>query len=168
MVADTIKRILIATAVFLVAVAVAYISGLGRGRKGVISPDPLPPDTLVVYKTITRTEPVYQDRVVIKEVQVPVPVHDTLWIRDTMYVLLPREKVVWEDEFSRVFASGIQAQVDSVQHLIQERVITREIKVKTPCRWSVGLQAGYGIQFGDRIQGAPYLGIGVSYNLLSW
>ena len=125
-------------------------------------------DTMYVYDTITQYTPILEERVVLKKVSVPVV--DTLWKHDTMYVYLDREQVVWQDSLSRVYASGILPQIDSVQHFISERIVTRELTkvVKKPCRWGIGVQVGYGAYFGSQIHTAPYIGVGLSYNLLSW
>ena len=102
--------------------------------------------------------------------KVTIPAADTLWMHDTLYMILEKEQVMWQDSLSKVYASGILPQIDSVQHFVTERVITRELTevVKKPCRWGLGVHAGYGIQLGEQVQTAPYIGIGVSYNLLSW
>lgn len=125
-------------------------------------------DTTYVHDTIIQYEPILEERVVLKKVLVPVT--DTLRIHDTLYVYLEREQVVWQDSLSRVYASGILPQIDSVQHYITERIVTKEvtIHVKKPCRWGVGVHAGYGVQLGDQVRTAPYIGVGVSYNILSW
>lgn len=125
-------------------------------------------DTTYVHDTIVQYEPILEERVVLKKV--PVPVTDTLRVHDTLYVYLDREQVVWQDSLSRVYASGILPQIDSVQHYITERIVTKEvtIHVKKPCRWGVGVHAGYGVQLGDQVRFAPYVGVGVSYNIISW
>ena len=89
---------------------------------------------------------------------------------DTLYVVLDREQVVWQDSLSVVYASGILPQVDSVKHFIEERVITREVVVPKVrrTRWGIGINAGYGVLLGDQVRTAPYVGIGVSYNIVSW
>ena len=127
-------------------------------------------DTTYVHDTIIQYEPILEERVVYKREYVPVPVTDTLWKHDTLYVSLDHEQVVWQDSLSRVYASGILPQIDSVQHFISERVVTRELTkvVKKPCRWGIGVHAGYGIQIGEQVRTTPYIGVGVSYNILSW
>ena len=98
---------------------------------------------------------------------VPYSVTDTIRMRDTLFVLLEREQVTWEDSLARVYASGVNPQVDSVIHFTQEMVITKEIPViqvkKT--RWGIGVQAGAGV---GKDGLTPYVGVGVSYNILSW
>ena len=52
----------------------------------------------------------------------------------------------------------------------QTEYITKEIKTVTkPKRWGIGLQAGYGVSFSNKqIKATPYIGIGISYNILTW
>lgn len=122
-------------------------------------------DTLFIRDTFKVTEPKYITRRVVDSV--PYPVTDTIRMRDTLFVILEREQVTWEDSLSRVYASGIDPHVDSVIHFTQEMVIIKEIPViqvkKT--RWGVGFQAGAGV---GKDGLTPYVGVGVSYNLLSW
>jgi hypothetical protein len=164
----TIRNLLIVIAFFFGVTFAAY--QVGR-RDGLIhSTEDIKQivDTMYVRDTITQYKPILEERVVLKKV--PYPVTDTLRIHDTLFVYLDREQVVWQDSLSRVYASGILPQIDSVKHFIQERIVTIQttIPVKKPCRWGIGVQAGYGVQFGDQIQASPYVGIGLSYNLLSW
>ena len=161
---NTIKGWLIALSVIIGAVLLSYHKGRRDGEDLVIKDGARVADTLYVRDTIVEYEPILEERVVLKKVLVPVT--DTLWIRDTLYVYLEREQVVWQDSLSRVYASGISPQIDSVQHFIQEKVVTITIPVKKPCRWGIGVQAGYGIPVGGRP--SPYLGVGVTYNLLTW
>lgn len=164
----TIRKLLIVIAFFFGVTFAAY--QVGR-RDGLIhSTEDIKQivDTMYVRDTITQYKPILEERVVLKKV--PYPVTDTLRIHDTLFVYLDREQVVWQDSLSRVYASGVLPQIDSVKHFIQERIVTIQttIPVKKPCRWGIGIQAGYGVQFGDQIQASPYVGIGISYNLLSW
>lgn len=165
---DIFKKILIAGAVIVAALALSFMVGQRHALKRLISLQKEIVDTLVIFDTITQYKPIIEERVVLQKVSVPVV--DTLWLHDTMYVYLQKEQVVWQDSLSRVYASGIMPQVDSVHHYISERIVTRELTkvVKKPCRWGVGVHAGYGIMIGDEFLTAPYVGIGVSYNIISW
>lgn len=152
----------------LVLIIASFFVGRCEGEKGAIPVCGEKVDTLIVCDTITQYEPIYKE--ILKVEKVLVPVVDTLRVIDTLYVYLEREQVVWQDSLSRVYASGILPQIDSVQHYITERIVTKEvtIHVKKPCRWGVGVHAGYGVQLGDQVRTAPYIGVGVSYNILSW
>ena len=122
-------------------------------------------DTLFIRDTFKVTEPKYITKRVVDSI--PYPVTDTIRVRDTLYVLLERQQVTWEDSLSRVYASGVNPQVDSVIHFTQDMIITKEIPViqvkKT--RWGIGIQAG---ATADKNGVIPYVGVGVSYNILSW
>lgn len=165
---DTIKRIVFAVAAIILSLLISYFIGRRDGLNSAVETETEKVDTLYLRDTIVQYEPILEERVVLKKV--PVPVTDTLRIHDTLYVYLEREQVVWQDSLSRVYASGILPQIDSVQHYISERIVTKEvtIHVKKPCRWGVGVHAGYGVQLGDQVRTAPYIGVGVSYNILSW
>ena len=165
---DTIKRIVFAVITTIMVVHFSYVVGRRDGFNSAVETETEKVDTLYLRDTIVQYEPILEERVVLKKV--PVPVTDTLRIHDTLYVYLDREQVVWQDSLSRVYASGILPQIDSVQHYISERIVTKEvtIHVKKPCRWGVGVHAGYGVQLGDQVRTAPYIGVGVSYNILSW
>ena len=165
---DTIKRIVFAVAAIILSLLISYFIGRRDGLNSAVETETEKVDTLYLRDTIVQYEPILEERVVLKKV--PVPVTDTLRIYDTLYVYLDREQVVWQDSLSRVYASGILPQIDSVQHYITERIVTKEvtIHVKKPCRWGVGVHAGYGVQLGDQVRTAPYIGVGVSYNILSW
>ena len=155
-------------AAILLAIGNFTMIGYKYGFNSAVKGETESVDTIYVHDTFTQYKPILEERVVLKKVSVPVV--DTLWKHDTMYVYLDREQVVWQDSLSRVYASGILPQIDSVQHFISERIVTRELTkvVKKPCRWGIGVHAGYGVQFGAQVATAPYIGIGISYNILSW
>ena len=126
-------------------------------------------DTLFVYDTITLSKPVFVERVKLDSVLVPVI--DTLRIQDTMYVYLEREQIQWQDSLCKVYASGVMPHVDSVQHYVCDKIVTIETKVpvKVKTHWGLGVNAGYGVGLsGKRVYLTPYVGIGISYNILSW
>lgn len=127
-----------------------------------------PVDTLIVRDTITIREAFFEEKITLQKVLVPVT--DTLIVRerDTIFVEMQREQVVWRDSLSAVYASGVMPEVDSVKHFISERIVREKevIEIKKRSRWSIGIQAGYGIGLSGDVRMTPYVGIGVSYNLL--
>ena len=120
-------------------------------------------DTLVIRDTLTVLQPKYITRRTVDSVLVPVK--ETVLERDTVFVLLEREQLTWEDSLSRVYVSGIRPQVDSVTHFRDRMYITRETVIKTHSRWGVGIQGGVGVGKGGL---TPYVGVGVSYNLITF
>ena len=120
-------------------------------------------DTLFIRDTFTVIEPKYITRKVVDSVIVPVT--EYIVDRDTVFVTMAREQVTWEDSLARVYASGILPQVDSVVHFREVEVITRLLPVDVPSKWGIGIQGGVGVGKGGL---TPYVGIGLSYNFLSW
>lgn len=150
-----------------VGLAVAVLFGFLLGRRcprngGEETPTPKV-DTLVIRDSIKVTEAISVTKRVVDSI--PYPVTDTLRMRDTLYVILEREQIRWEDSLSVVYASGVMPQVDSVIYHTNQLIITKEIPAIQKTRWSLGVQAGVGAGKGGL---TPYVGVGVSYNLLSW
>lgn len=146
-----------------VAVLLGFLVGQRCPRNGGGEPPTIKVDTLVIRDTIKVTEAISVTKRVVDSI--PYPVTDTLRLRDTLYVFMEREQIRWEDSLSVVYASGVMPQVDSVIHHTENMIITKEIPVIKKTRWGLGVQAGVGAGKGGL---TPYLGVGVSYNLLSW
>ena len=148
-----------------VAVLLGFLIGQRCPRNGGGETLTIKVDTLVIRDTIKVTEAISVTRRVVDSI--PYPVTDTLRLRDTLYVILEREQIRWEDTLAVVYASGVMPQVDSVIHHTENLIITKEIPVirvkKT--RWGLGVQAGVGAGKGGL---TPYVGVGLSFNLLSW
>ena len=152
-----------------VAVLIGFLIGQKHPQKLPVEPIKEKVDTLLIFDTITLTKPVFVEKIQLDSVYMPVT--DTLWKHDTLYVYLEREQIQWQDSLCRVYASGINPQVDSVTHFLQETIINREISVpvKVKSRWGLGIQVGYGAGInGKQVYLTPYVGVGISYNILSW
>ena len=152
-----------------VAVLIGFLIGQKHPQKLPVEPIKEKVDTLLIFDTITLTKPVFVEKIQLDSVYMPVT--DTLWKHDTLYVYLEREQIQWQDSLCRVYASGINPQVDSVTHFVQETIVTREISVpvKVKSRWGLGIQVGYGAGVnGKQVYLTPYVGMGISYNILSW
>ena len=156
-----VNALLILACVFLFG----FIIGQKHSQKLPVEPIKVKVDTLVIHDTTMSYIPIYVDRVKLDSVLVPVL--DTMMIHDTTFVYLEREKVTWRDSLCEVYASGIMASVDSVRHFQEYKYITIEtqVPVKVRSHWGLGVNAGYGVGKGGL---TPYVGIGISYNLLSW
>ena len=156
-----VNALLILACVFLFG----FLIGQKHPQKLPVEPIKVKVDTLVIHDTTMSYRPIYVDRVKLDSVLVPVL--DTMMIHDTTFVYLEREKVTWRDSLCEVYASGIMASVDSVRHFQEDKYITieKQVPVKVKTHWGLGVNAGYGVGKGGL---TPYVGIGISYNLLSW
>ena len=152
-----------------VAVLIGFLIGQKHPQKLPVEPIKEKVDTLLIFDTITLSKPVFVEKIKLDSVLIPVT--DTLWLHDTLYVYLEREQIQWQDSLCRVYASGVNPQVDSVTHFVRETIVNREISVpvKVKSRWGLGIQVGYGAGInGKQVYLTPYVGVGISYNILSW
>lgn len=123
-------------------------------------------DTLYICDTITREMPIYITKTQVRTEYLPVL--DTLRIRDTLFVPVTIEKRVYEDSLYRAEVSGYSPSLDKIEIFQQKQVVTQFVQVAEVerKRWGIGVQAGYGIAADGSL--SPYLGIGLSYNLIRW
>ena len=166
---SNIKKILIASAAIIVALVLSFVAGQRDALNRLVLPQEPKVDTLFIRDTIMSNDPVFVTKTKIDSIPYPVPVRDTMWKTDTIW--LPKEQVMWEDTLSRVYASGVSVQIDSVLHFRSKEIITKErdVIVKVKPKWSIGVHAGYGaFAKNGQIATSPYIGVGVSYNILSW
>ena len=156
-----VNALLILACVFLFG----FIIGQKHPQKSPVEPIKTKVDTLVIRDTMMCYKPIYVDRVKLDSVLVPVL--DTMMIHDTTFVYLEREKITWRDSLCEVYASGIMPSVDSVRHFQEYKYFTieKQVPVKVKTHWGLGVNAGYGVGKGGF---TPYIGVGISYNLLSW
>lgn len=128
-------------------------------------------DTIVMRDTHVVERPIYI-RTRVRDT-LRVAVHDTTRVNDTLYLRLPRETRVYEDSTYRAEVSGYQPSLDRIEVFQDSRTIIEQSvqKVKVKTRWSIGVQAGYGVAINVAEQAfrpAPYIGVGIQYNLISW
>ena len=142
-----------------------------RGKTPVLPPSPQI-DTVIVRDTI-RVKDGRKTNTTATIAPIPAAVRvDTCWLRDTvrqrdtLFVMLDGEQVMWEDSLSRIWVSGYRPKVDSVWHYARTQVVTKTLTVRRPSRWGVGIQAGATVSSGAGVE--PYVGIGVSWNFLAW
>lgn len=127
-------------------------------------------DTVTVVNVLRDTTTVFCPVPVLVAVidTILIPYPDLEIIHDTTFVKLPRESKEYSGKDFRAVVSGFQPSLDMFQVFPETKTVTRTISVPSlkSQRWSVGVQAGYGITVCDRhIAPAPYVGLGVSYSL---
>ena len=132
------------------------------------SGEKLAADTVIVVRTdtITVEKPVYVSKETVRTVLVPV--HDTLRIHDTLYIQLPVEQLEYRDSLYQAWVSGIRPALDSIRIFAPVQTVTITQRTKPP-NWGIGITAGYGVTVVDKnVRLAPYVGIGISYNIMHW
>lgn len=123
-------------------------------------------DTLVVRDTIMRDRPVFVDRYLVRTDTVKLAVHDTTLRVDSVLVDVPIERRIYEeDSLYRAVVSGYRPSLDSLLVYRTTTEITKFVPVPVKKRWGVGIQAGYGFSSKGI---SPYVGVGISYNLINF
>lgn len=150
--------------------ALLLLSGYLLGRRADRAREPAE----IVRTDILRIrDTVLVDRPVPVEVRLTdtmlVAVTDTVTINDTVYLSLPRETRVYGDSTYRAQVSGYRPALDWIEVYPQTVYLTKVVKTNDVKRWGIGVQAGYGAYFRDgHIRLAPYVGVGISYNIIRW
>ena len=166
---ENYRDVLLSVAKVALIVVIAFSAGQRHAQKRLILPQKERVDTLFIRDTVLSEIPVSVTRTKTDSIPYPVPVTDTLWKTDTIW--LQREQVMWQDSLSKVYASGVSVEIDSVLHFVPTQVISKErdVIVKVKPKWSIGVHAGYGAgNFNGKMVVSPYIGIGLSYNIISW
>ena len=108
-------------------------------------------------------------------VEVPEPIPYLIENTDTVYVTqiyigngeplevpLIKQTVTYSDSTYKAVISGYNPKLDYIETYNTTHYITEFVREK-PKKWGIGIQAGYGI---GRNGLQPYVGVGVSYNLI--
>lgn len=91
----------------------------------------------------------------------------SVYIHDTVQVLVPIRKYVADDEQYHVEVSGYRVNFDLIQVYPRTEYQVQTVKAKP--KWGLGIQAGYGMTVaGTQVNLSPFIGVGVQYNLLTW
>lgn len=123
-------------------------------------------DTLTIRDTVVERQPVFVT--LTKTDTLLIAVRDTVRVRDTSYVIVSREQKHYRSDNYEAWISGYRPALDSIRVFPETKYITTEtISVAPRKRWGIGIQVGYGISLPDgRPQLAPYIGVGISYDLI--
>lgn len=117
-------------------------------------------DTVWASDTLVVDRPVYVRQKVVDTMLVPV--HDTISLHDTTFVALERTQKEYSGEDYRAWVSGYNPALDRIEVFPKTAYITNT--VTEPARkWGIGVQAGCGV---GKDGFTPYVGIGVSYNII--
>lgn len=93
-------------------------------------------------------------------------------IRDSAAVEIPITQKVYEDSLYRAYVSGYRPRLDSLIFFPRHDMTTVTNGYAYPGsrqkRWGIGVHVGYGMTMSHTPQFSPYVGIGISYNLITF
>lgn len=160
-------------ALLMVSVALNVRYYIGGNDKKVVA------DTIkeTIYDTIPYYKPVLKDSLVINYITEKLPAvvksdSDSIGVEkviiDSVEVEIPITQKIYEDSLYKAFVSGYRQSLDSLIIYSPKEIVTiTNIKPKEK-RWGIGLQVGYGMTMNRSPQFAPYIGVGISYNIFSF
>lgn len=81
---------------------------------------------------------------------------------DSITLQLPIEQRLYHEQEYTAYVSGVYAKLDSIYLFPRRDVVTIQYP---PKRWHIGLTAGYGLS----LKGfQPYIGVGITYSIISF
>ena len=176
--AAILAAFLVAVVLMCTAYAIGQNRGFSRGVASVHLPDSS--TTTTTLDTLTDSKP-KSDTVRLVEYRTKrVPVHDTIYVAmepdagpepmDTIDVDIPISRyVAHRDSLYHVEVTGYDVEFEKVQVYPKTVTVTSTVEKLRTTRWGLGVQAGYGATLqGGTVRLSPYVGVGISYNLVSW
>lgn len=163
----------------LVGLVLGCIIGFFLGRNSVAVGKPsvkVERDTVTIHDTVPDYHPVTKDSVLVKWMTVRVPMEgprqsrDTVYRTDTVEVELPVTQKHYLTENYQAWVSGYRPALDSIEVYQKERIVTETITVTQQAKkkhWGIGFNGGYGYDFNTKTA-APFFGVGISYNLITF
>ena len=131
-------------------------------------------DTVLIRDTAFIEKPEAESVATVDTILVRTVEHvpgDTVRITDTVYVRLPIEQRHYSGKEYDAWISGYRPRLDSIRIYRNTLQLTGTSIVQTqtrPKRWGIGIQIGYGMTLTPSPQFHPYIGIGISYDILSF
>lgn len=125
-------------------------------------------DTLHLHDTILINKP---KPIIIRNIDtILVQVKDTIRIKDTIYIKLPKEQKTYQNKNYQAWISGYIPELDSIHifHNTQQIITSTTIRSKQKrYRWGLGIHAGYGLSIqNNTIKVAPGISVGLNYHFI--
>lgn len=143
-------------------------------------------DTITHHDTIMVVEPpkIAENDTEVKYIPIDLSgvVDSLMWVCDSLHfencdlefrndslllALQMTQAYYHEDSLYDAWVSGWHPQLDSIKVYRKESIIIRDVvhEVRSQDRWGLGVTAGFGV---CRSGITPYIGVGLTYDILSW
>lgn len=162
-----------------IAIITALVVGFCGGKYGCSrsSPSTSAYDTIIFRDTIVDTInyrlPLPVESLILRYETVKLPVLDSTYLdrvdvginTDSVFVEVPITQKEYHDSTYSAWVSGYKVSLDSIN--IYQKSIIETYRIRDPPkRWGLGIQVGAGYCNDNKIK--PYIGLGISYNILTW
>lgn len=85
---------------------------------------------------------------------------------DSVRVIVPITQKNYETDEYKAWVSGYEPNLDSI-FVFPKTTVIHERSYKPPNKWHIGITGGYGYGFKSK-QAEPYIGIGITYSIISF
>lgn len=85
---------------------------------------------------------------------------------DSAAVAIPITQKRYDGDDYRAYVSGYEPNLDSI-FVFPKTTVIHERSYKPPNKWHIGITGGYGYGFKSK-QAEPYIGIGITYSIISF
>lgn len=156
--------------IVIVAVCIGILIGwLCRGNQVPDKPPIVHKDTTIVIDTNIYVNPIPVSFDINVDARIIVPPADITIVDDSLIVLPVETKTYAGDDY-RLQISGYRPNLDWIETFPQTKYVTTTVTGKSnPKRWGIGIQAGYGVGVSSgQVTAFPYIGVGISYNIVRW
>lgn len=156
----------------LIGAVIAFLAMFGVARcthSGAGETPSVVRDTLIVRDTVRIEKPVAKYTHITDTMLVFAT--DTVRVRDTVFVKIPVDTKEYSAEEYKLQVSGYRPELDWIEVYPTTTKVTetRTIETLKKTRWGIGVQVGYGAALnGKQVVLSPYVGLGLSYNILSF
>lgn len=168
------NAVLICAAVAVAAFYVGWRMGISDGAGGVREVEVVKRDTMVRFDTVRVevAQPTSERKVRLDTVRVETVRRDTVFVADSVEVVLPVLQREYTDTLYRLWVSGYEPRLDSIE--VYPRTVTISERVETVRqrsggifggRLGLGLSAGYG--YTGRGFG-PFVGVGLTWSVITF
>lgn len=167
---EKVYRVVAFTLSFIAFSYIGYMTGRNYAESQAVR------DTVrvTVFDTVVIRKPVAVDSVVVRYVTAKVPVASTQDSaigyeepHDSADVEVPITQKVYIDTAYTAWVSGYMPSLDSISIRQSTHYVTGYVPAKRK-RWGIGIQAGYGVTAERNPRFAPYIGVGITYNLFNF
>lgn len=145
---------------------VCYLTGYFRAREHFRGVTKKVTDSLVVRDTHVIEKPVLVEQT--RKETLLVQVHDTIRIKDTLYISLPQETKTYKGEDYCAEVSGYQPSLDRIEVYPKTVVISKtETTTLNPSPWRVSFDVGLDYSRMDAKHISPNIGAEIGYKRFS-
>ena len=164
---NTMKRKVISILILALLALGCYLIGYFRAREHFRDATKMLTDTLIVRDTHVIEKPALVEQT--RKETLLVQVHDTVRIKDTLYIPLPKETKTYKGEEYYAEVSGYKPSLDRIEVYPKTTTISKtETTTLEPSPWRVSIDVGLDYSRMDAKYISPNIGAEIGYKRIAF